>query len=63
MATRDTASPEDFPDEKDASEISTKESNHLHDAALGTQQEKNLSFRTAIRYYRKAALWSIVICK
>jgi SP family general alpha glucoside:H+ symporter-like MFS transporter len=32
-------------------------------AALGTEQEKNMSLGTAFKYYRKAALWSITICK
>ena len=32
-------------------------------AALGTQEEKAMSLGTAFRYYRKAAIWSIIICK
>jgi len=41
---------------KDASEFE-------HDAALGNQAEKEMPLGTAFRYYRKAAIWSILICK
>ena len=34
-----------------------------HDAALGTEQEKTMSLGAAFKYYRKAVIWSVVICK
>lgn len=33
------------------------------DAALGFEQEKSMSTRQAFWYYRKAVMWSVVICK
>jgi SP family general alpha glucoside:H+ symporter-like MFS transporter len=42
----------------------SKDSTGFEDeAALGTEQEKNMSLGTAFKYYRKAALWSVTICK
>jgi MFS transporter, SP family, general alpha glucoside:H+ symporter len=37
--------------------------NIAEDAALGNQAEKEMPLGTAFRYYKKAALWSIAICK
>ena len=67
MAARDNNN-DVFPDEKngiitDTGDLSTKESSEYADAAaLGTQQEKEMSLGTAFRYYKKAAIWSIIIC-
>jgi hypothetical protein len=33
------------------------------EAILGTDQEKNMSLKMAFKYYRKAVIWSITICK
>lgn len=69
MAARVPNNTDMMPEEKnpvvtDDGDVSTKGTSEFADAAaLGTQQEKAMSLGTAFRYYRKAAIWSIAICK
>lgn len=46
----------DVDSAKDALSVDT-------DAALGFQQEKEMTISKAFWYYRKAVCWSILICK
>ena len=46
----------DIDSTKDSAIIAT-------DAALGLEQEKTMSTRQAFWYYRKAVMWSVMICK
>lgn len=68
MAKEDTARAEIISNEKNAvtlseGDVSTKGTTEFeNDAALGTQQEKDMPLATAFRYYRKAAIWSVLIC-
>lgn len=63
-STRNTSLDEKAPHSNEKDVDSTKDAVSVDtNAALGFQQEKEISLSKAFWYYRKAVCWSILICE